>query len=168
MVFVIFKCTNCGKVTYNECRNREAITSKTYKCYRCGKTSRYKKMKVYRIEDSVLKAQMKARKINLNELEELKLEEKKAYEAIGREYQANETKKSQSKRANCKLESQSEKILKTLYLLKNNSIVIDDEVLRLKLIEQNIPEKQISKIINHLEMEGTLLLKNNKYYEVKL
>lgn len=79
MVFVVFKCTKCGKVTYNECRKKEKVSTKSYKCYRCGGSSSYKKMKLYRVEDNVRDAQLKAIKAGLNEITALNLKEKEQY-----------------------------------------------------------------------------------------
>jgi len=86
MVFVVFKCTKCGKITYNECRKREAIATKSYKCYRCGGSSSYKKMKLIRIEENLTEAKRKASTADINE-QDISLEDKKSYAKINQNWE---------------------------------------------------------------------------------
>jgi len=83
MICVVFKCPKCGKGTYNQIRDQSKIGTKSYKCYRCNKSSAYSKIRIFSIEDKVTNAVNIARRVDLNSIEELSLEEKQAWAKIG-------------------------------------------------------------------------------------
>lgn len=95
--YIVFKCKQCGAFGISELHEKtlqkpaECLKKKPLKCLRCMKSTLFKNANVYGIYNVPKEAMDKAKRLNLEGVKGLPLEEKKILAKIGENYVKDQT-----------------------------------------------------------------------------
>lgn len=97
--YVVFKCRSCGKAGLSELRTKtldkpaKILEKKKLTCKYCNKSSTFGKTFIIDVHNKPMEAMHRAKRINLEGVESLPLEEKMIIAKIGENYVKDETTK---------------------------------------------------------------------------